>query len=55
MGIYAGYIYSNSKIKNSDGEELFVYDKQTRNIGKVIMLLGIGVLLFFLLKFCFEQ
>jgi hypothetical protein len=55
LGIYAGYIYSQSKIKNSDGEEFFVYDEQTRNIGKIIMWLGIGVLLFFVLKFCFAN
>ena len=50
LGIYAGYIYSQSKIKNGNGEEFFVYDEQTRKTGKGIMWLGIAVLLFFLFK-----
>jgi hypothetical protein len=53
LGIYAGYIYSQSKIKSSDGEELFVYNEQTRQFGKIIMWLGISVLLFLLLRYCF--
>lgn len=54
LGIYAGYIYSQSKIKDEDGVEHYVYDEQTRSLGKIIMWLGIGVLLFFLLRFCFS-
>jgi hypothetical protein len=54
LGIYAGYIYSNSKIKDEHGIEYYVYDKQTRDLGKIIMWIGIAVLLFFLLRFCFS-
>ena len=53
LGIYAGYIYSQSKIKDSDGQEFYVYSEQTRQYGRIIMWLGIGVLLFLLLRFCF--
>lgn len=53
LGIYAGYIYSQSKIKDSDDQEFYAYNEQTRQYGKIIMWLGIGVLLFLLLKFCF--
>jgi hypothetical protein len=52
LGIYAGYIYSQSKIKTSEGE-FYVYNEQTRQLGKIIMWLGIAVLLFFVLKYCF--
>ncbi len=53
LAIYAGYIYSQSKIKDSDGNEFFAYDEQTRQFGKIIMWLGIGVFSFFVLRFCF--
>ncbi len=49
LGIYAGYIYSQSKIKDSDEEQYYVYDEQTRHWGKIIMWLGIGIFLFSLL------
>lgn len=46
LGIYAGYIYSQSKIRDVNEEQYYVYDEQTRHWGKVIMWLGIGVFLF---------
>ncbi|MGE9314838.1 hypothetical protein ACLOAU_24485 [Niabella sp. CJ426] len=49
LGIYAGYIYSQSKIKDNNEEQYYVYDEQTRHWGKIIMWLGIGVFLFALL------
>lgn len=45
IAIYAGYIYSYSKIKTSEGEEYFTYNEQTRELGKIIMWLGVGVFL----------
>ncbi len=53
LGIYAGYIYSQSKMKDVDGEEYYAYNEQTRQYGKIIMWLGIGILSFFLLRYCF--
>lgn len=41
LGIYAGYIYSQSKVKNIDGQECYVYDDQTRKLGKLMMLIGV--------------
>lgn len=49
LGIYAGYIYSQSKIKDSNEDQYYVYDEQTRHWGKIIMWLGIGIFLFSLL------
>ena len=55
LGIYAGYIYNQSKIKDAKGEEFYVYNEPTRKQGRIIMWLGIMVLLFLLLKFCFAS
>lgn len=41
LGIYAGYIYSQSKVKDIDGREFYVYDDSTRKLGKLMMLIGI--------------
>lgn len=48
LGIYAGYIYSQSKVKENE-EQYYVYDEQTRHWGKIIMWTGIGIFLFILL------
>jgi hypothetical protein len=50
LGIYAGYIYSQSKITTEDGEQFYVYSEETRKLGKIMMLVGVGVILLFLLK-----
>ncbi len=49
LGIYAGYIYSQSKTKDNDGEQYYVYDEQTRHWGNIIMWMGIGIFLLTLL------
>jgi hypothetical protein len=54
LGIYAGYIYSESKITDIDGEKFYVYNEQTRKKGKIMMWIGIGIVLLFLFKFCFR-
>lgn len=41
LGIYAGYIYSHSKVKDIDGREFYVYDDSTRKLGKLMMLIGV--------------
>jgi hypothetical protein len=41
LGIYAGYIYSQSKVKDIEGREFYVYDDSTRKLGKLMMLIGI--------------
>lgn len=53
LAIYAGYIYSQSKIKDAEGKEYYAYNEQTRQLGKIMMWLGIAVLLFFVFKYCF--
>lgn len=53
IAIYAGYIYSQSKQKNSEGKEFYVYDAQTRQLGTIMMWVGIAVLLYLLLKISF--
>ncbi|MGN6214384.1 hypothetical protein [Parafilimonas sp.] len=53
IAIYAGYIYSRSKQKDETGKEFYVYNAQTRQLGSIMMWLGIAVLLFVLLKFSF--
>lgn len=50
IGIYAGYIYSRSKIKDNEGQEYYVYNEQTRELGTIMMWIGIAVLLFFALR-----
>jgi hypothetical protein len=50
LGIYAGYVYSQSKIKTANGESYYAYNKETRQLGKMMMLLGVAVILFFLLR-----
>ena len=49
LGIYAGYIYSQSKIKNNQEGEYYVYDEPRRQWGKIIMWMGVGIFLFSLL------
>ena len=50
IAIFAGYIYGYSKTKGHDGKEFYVYNEQTRNIGKLMMWLGIAVFFYFLLR-----
>lgn len=40
LGIIAGYIYSQSKKENSAGIKKYVYDKDTRQQGMVMMIIG---------------
>jgi hypothetical protein len=46
LGIYAGYVYSQSKIKTDDGESYYAYNKETRRMGKLMMLVGVLSILF---------
>ena len=48
LGIYAGYVYSQSKIKTDDGESYYAYNKETRRMGKLMMLVGVLSILFIL-------
>lgn len=41
LGIYAGYIYSQSKVKDNDGRDFYVYNDSTRQLGKLMMLIGV--------------
>lgn len=50
LAVYAGYIYSQSKIKTPEGESYFAYNKETRQLGKWMMLLGGAVFLFLILR-----
>lgn len=45
IGIIAGYTYSQSKHDGHSGERYYVYNKQTRDAGRIMMILGIVVLL----------
>lgn len=53
LAIYAGYIYSQSKIKDAEGNVYYAYNEQTRQLGKIMMWLGIGLLLVLVFKYCF--
>ena len=48
LAVYAGYFYSQSKTMAKNGQEYFVYDEGTRNLGKIMMALGAVVFLFLL-------
>lgn len=37
LGIYAGYVYNQSKIKTDDGKSYYAYNKETRQLGKLMM------------------
>lgn len=50
LGICAGYVYSQSKIRTADGESYYAYNKETRQLGKIMMLVGVAVILFFLFR-----
>lgn len=50
IAIYAGYVYRKSKTKNNEGQEFYVYNEQTRELGEIMMWLGVAVFLFFLLR-----
>jgi hypothetical protein len=41
IGIIAGYTYSQSKKYAPSGESYYVYDKQTRDKGRAMMIIGI--------------
>jgi hypothetical protein len=44
IGIIVGYTYSQSKQDGPSGERYYVYDKQTRENGRIMMILGVFVL-----------
>ncbi|RXK62021.1 hypothetical protein ESA94_03115 [Lacibacter luteus] len=50
LGIYAGYVYSQSKIKTDGGETYYAYNKQTRQMGKLMMLVGVLAFLFIIFR-----
>lgn len=50
IAIYAGYIYSQSKTIGNNGQSFYVYNKQTRELGNIMMWIGIGVLVLVLLR-----
>ena len=50
LGIYAGYVYSQSKIHAANGESYYAYNKETRQLGKIMMAVGGVVILFLLLR-----
>ena len=45
LGIIAGYIYSQSKHRDNAGIKHYVYDAKTRELGRIMMIVGILVLL----------
>lgn len=50
IAIYAGYIYSQSKTKTSDGEEFYSYNNQTRLLGKIMIGLGFVMFSYFIFR-----
>ncbi len=50
IAIYAGYIYSQSKTKTTDGEVFYVYNNETRQLGRIMMWVGIAIFLFLLFR-----
>jgi hypothetical protein len=50
IAIYAGYIYSQSKTTGNNDETFYVYNKQTRELGNIMMCIGIGVFVLVLLR-----
>lgn len=50
LGIYAGYVYSQSKKTAANGESYYAYNKETRKLGKIMMAVGVGAILFILLR-----
>lgn len=48
LGIFAGYIYNQSKTTNLEGEKFYVYNEDTRKWGKMIMWVGSIFFLFYL-------
>ncbi|MCW3074718.1 MAG: hypothetical protein JWP69_1787 [Flaviaesturariibacter sp.] len=44
LGIIAGYVYSRSKRTSITGNRFFAYDQQTRDLGTVMMGLGVIVM-----------
>lgn len=50
IAIVAGYIYGHSKTKNAEGQSFYVYNEQTRQLGKIMMWLGIAVLFYFVIR-----
>ena len=49
LGIYAGYVYSQSKIKTDDGESYYAYNKETRQLGKIMMWVGVAAIFILLI------
>jgi hypothetical protein len=41
IGFVAGYTYSQSKQYGPSGERYYVYDKQTRDNGRIMMIIGV--------------
>lgn len=50
IAIYAGYIYSQSTMKTDDGREFYVYNDDTRVLGKILMGVGSAVILYYVLR-----
>jgi hypothetical protein len=49
LGIIGGYVYSQSKHSDNSGERYYIYDKKTRDQGRIIMILGTFILLIILI------
>jgi len=45
LGIIFGYIFSQTKHSGPDGERFYVYEKKTRDLGRIMMLVGVFMLL----------
>lgn len=45
LSIIAGYTYAFSKKINSNGDKFYTYDKETRDSGKLILIIGVIVLI----------
>jgi hypothetical protein len=41
IGIYAGYVYSQSKHRGPTGKEYYVYNKETRDKGRIMLIIGV--------------
>ncbi len=45
LGIIAGYTYNQSKHTNNSGISYYMYNKHTRNLGRIMMIIGAFALL----------
>lgn len=55
IAIVAGFIYGHSKTTDSEGKTHYVYNEQTRQLGKIMMWLGAAVLFYFALRGEFSE